>query len=51
MVNVNYSLTGSNGDSIAFDYSNYILNPEFMGFGIPRAQVRIDPSAGDGGWP
>lgn len=49
MVNVNYSLTGSNGDSIAFDYSNYILNPEFMGFGIPRAQVRIDPSAGDGG--
>jgi hypothetical protein len=49
MVNVNYSLTGSNGDSIAFDYSNYILNPDFMGFGIPRAQVRIDPSAGDGG--
>ncbi len=49
MVSVNYSLVGANGDTIAFDYSNYILNPEFMGFGIPPAQVRIDPSAGDGG--
>ena len=49
MVSVDYSLVGANGDTIAFDYSNYILNPEFMGFGIPPAQVRIDPSAGDGG--
>lgn len=49
MVNVNYSLVGANGDTIAFDYSNYVLNPDFMGFGIPPAQVRIEPSAGDGG--
>ena len=49
MVNVNYSLVGSNGDTIAFDYSNYVLNPDFTGFGIPPAQVRIEPSAGDGG--
>ena len=49
MVNVNYSLTGANGDTITFDYQNYILNPEFAGFGIPPAEVRIEPSAGDGG--
>ena len=49
MVNVNYSLVGANGDTITFDYSNFILNPDFMGFGIPPAQVRIEPSAGDGG--
>lgn len=49
MVNVNYALVGANGDKITFDYTNYILNPEFMGFGIPPAQVRIEPSAGDGG--
>ena len=49
MVNVNYSLVGANGDTITFDYSNFILNPDFMGFGIPPAQVRIESSAGDGG--
>jgi len=49
LVNVNYSLVGANGDTIAFDYSNYVLNPEFTGFGIPPAQVRIEQSAGDGG--
>ena len=49
MVDVNYSLVGSNGDTITFDYSNYVLNPEFMGFGIPPAEVRIEQSAGDGG--
>lgn len=49
MVTVNYSLVGSNGDEIVFDESNYVLNPEFSGFGIPPAQVRIEPSAGDGG--
>lgn len=49
MVNVNYALVGANGDTITFDYSNYVLNQGFMGFGIPPAQVRIDPSAGDGG--
>lgn len=49
MVSVNYSLVGSNGDTIEFDYSSYILNPEFTGFGIPTAEVRIEASAGDGG--
>jgi len=43
-----FSLEGSNGDVIEFDDSNYILNPEFLGFGIPPAQVRIENSAGDG---
>lgn len=49
MVNVNYALIGANGDTIEFDYSNYVLNPDFMGFHIPPAQVRIEESAGDGG--
>lgn len=49
MVNVNYALIGSNGDTIQFDNSNYVLNPDFVGFGIPPAEVRIEPSAGDGG--
>lgn len=49
MVNVNYSLVGANGDEITFDYSSYVLNPNFVGFGIPPAQVRIENSAGDGG--
>jgi hypothetical protein len=48
-VNVNYSLIGANADSITFDYDNYILNPGFMGFNIPAAEVRIENSAGDGG--
>ena len=46
---MNYSLTGANADVITFDSENYILNPDFVGFGIPPAQVRIDSSAGDGG--
>lgn len=49
MVNVNYSLVGSNGDTITFDNSTYVLNPDFIGFGIPPAEVRIEASAGDGG--
>ena len=49
MVDVNYALIGANGDTIEFDYSNYVLNPDFMGFGVPPAQVRIENSAGDGG--
>ena len=40
---------GANGDTIVFDYSNYVLNPDFLGFHIPPAQVRIEDSAGDGG--
>jgi hypothetical protein len=46
---VNYALIGANGDTIEFDYTNYVLNPDFMGFGVPPAQVRIENSAGDGG--
>lgn len=49
MVNVNYALIGANGDTIVFDQANYVLNPDFMGFHIPPAQVRIEDSAGDGG--
>lgn len=49
MVDVNYALIGANGDTIEFDYANYILNPDFMGFNVPPAQVRIEESAGDGG--
>ena len=46
---MNYALIGANGDTIVFDYANYVLNPDFLGFGIPPAQVRIEDSAGDGG--
>lgn len=49
MVEVNYSLRGANGDTITFDYQNYVLNPNFAGLNIPPAEVRIEPSAGDGG--
>lgn len=49
MVTVNYALIGANGDTIEFDYTSYILNPDFMGFNVPPAQVRIEESAGDGG--
>lgn len=49
MVALNFSLVGSNGDQIDFDNETYILNPGFMGFGIAPTQVRIEPSAGDGG--
>jgi hypothetical protein len=46
---VNYALIGANGDEIVFDYQNYVLNPDFMGFNVPPALVRIENSAGDGG--
>jgi hypothetical protein len=49
MVSVNYSLIGANGDTITFDYDNYVLNPEFTGFNVAPNQVRIDQSASDGG--
>ena len=49
MVSINYSLIGANGDEIVFDNSTFILNPDFTGFGIPPAQVRIEASAADGG--
>tara|TARA_R110000796_G_scaffold39383_2_gene98253 strand:+ start:11104 stop:11958 length:855 start_codon:yes stop_codon:yes gene_type:complete len=49
LVNITYSLAGANGDTIVFDNETYILNSKFTGFGIPPAEVRIEPSAGDGG--
>lgn len=49
MTTLNYSLTGANGDTITFDYDNYVLNAGFRGHGIPNTQVRIDESAGPGG--
>lgn len=49
MVNVNFALIGANGDEIVFDYQNYVLNPDFTGFNVPPAQLRIENSAGDGG--
>lgn len=44
-----YTLTGANGDSITFDNSTYVLNPNLVGFGIPPTSVRIDESARYGG--
>jgi hypothetical protein len=49
MVDVSFSLTGSNGDTIAFDNENFVLNPEINGLLIPATNVRIEESAGDGG--
>ena len=49
MVDLNYSIRGANNDTITFDSSNYVLNPEFGGFYIPPTQVRIDERAGNGG--
>lgn len=49
MTTLNYSLVGANGDTITFDYENYVLNGGMRGHGIPATQVRIDDSAGPGG--
>jgi hypothetical protein len=49
MVDITYSLVGSNEDTIVFDNSEYILNTGMAGFGIPPTEVRIAPSASDGG--
>lgn len=49
MVSVNYSLLGANGDRITFDNTNYVLNPDFTGFNLAPAEVRIERSARDGG--
>lgn len=50
MVNVNFSLTGGNGDTITFDNESYVLNTALSGISaIPTTQVRIDASAGNGG--
>jgi hypothetical protein len=45
----NFKLTGANGDSITFDKTNYILNPNLLGMGIPPTAVRIDESSRVGG--
>ena len=43
------SLTGANGDTIAFDFTNYILTDGVKGFGIPATSLKIVDSATDGG--
>ena len=49
MVNINYLLVGSNGDTIVFDETNFVLNSGMTGFGIAPTEVRIAQSANDGG--
>lgn len=50
MVDIVFSLIGSNGDSILLDGSDdYHLLSGLAGVGIPPTNVRIDPSASDGG--
>lgn len=50
MVNATISLVGSNGDTIELsDSGDYVLTTGVFGFGIPTTQVRIGPSATDGG--
>lgn len=50
MVNITLSIVGSNGDTILLDGSeDYHVEIGLAGFGIPTTDVRIDPSAGDGG--
>jgi phage-related protein len=49
MVNINYSLVGSNGDTIVFDETNFVLNSGMTGFGIAPTEVRIAQSANEGG--
>jgi hypothetical protein len=49
MVDVTYTLSGANGDTIALDGNDYVLNPGMLGFGIPPTSVRISESAGVGG--
>jgi hypothetical protein len=50
LVNVTISLQGANGDRISLaENGNFILTTGVAGFGIPSSEVRIDPSAGDGG--
>jgi hypothetical protein len=44
-----YSLEGSNGDTVTFGDSEYVLKIGINGFGIPPTSVRIEESAGDGG--
>jgi len=46
---VSYTLTGSNGEVIVFDTTNYVLNPGLTGFGIPSTSVRVDESSRPGG--
>lgn len=50
MVDVQISLVGSNGDTIALtDNLEFVLSTGVTGFGIPATSVRIDETAGNGG--
>lgn len=49
MVNINFSIVGANNDEISLAGPDYVLETGVTGFGIPQPEVRIDPSAGNGG--
>jgi len=49
MVNITVSLSGSNGDTLAIDNENYVLETGLTGFGIPAPVLRIDKSSSNGG--
>ena len=49
MVNINFSIVGANNDEISLAGPDYVLETGATGFGIPQPEVRIDPSAGNGG--
>lgn len=49
MVNINFSIVGKNNDEISLAGPDYVLETGATGFGIPQPEVRIDPSAGNGG--
>jgi hypothetical protein len=50
MVNIDISLQGANGDIISLTDSDiFVLANGALGFGMPPVEVRIDPSASDGG--
>ena len=49
MVNISFSIVGNNNDEILLDGPDYVLETGATGFGIPQPEVRIDPSAGNGG--
>jgi hypothetical protein len=49
LVNINFSIVGKNNDEISLTGPDYVLETGATGFGIPQPQVRIDPSAGNGG--
>lgn len=48
-MDLNLTLTGANGDTIAFDNTTFTVMTGVKGFGIPATVLRISESALDGG--